>query len=502
MKLVHLLFPSGLVLAMAACDSGTTVLAPHGTAVMRTDRTQTTHDPVSVRAVAFAPSSLMVTAAIARVECSGAIRALQVSYDAATDTGSTPRFSVSSCPVEVDVLGLLPSTEYRTHITAWGDHDEARVLDGPALVTGPLPPGLPAVSTHGKGRQRAGLTAFAVFPPSQVPSYALIVDSEGRVRWYLIDPHRFLIDLQPQPNGHYTLSATPTQLSSEFEELDIAGNSLRRWRDLGGFLTDVHELRLVDRGTALLLGDANRTIDLTVYGGSPTAVVGGNVLERVDSAGRLLFVWNAFDHLSITDIDPLVSLKTAFVDWNHGNAIEVDGDGNYLVSFRDLSEIVKIDSGTGDVKWRWGGVKNQFQFYRDTLRFSFQHGIRRLRNGNYILFDNGNARAPRYSRAVEYALDQTKRTATLVWSYRPSPDIFSPFLGFAQRLTDGNTLVTFGPQGTVHEVSQSGQLIWELTVASRNSIYRAYRIRSLYDPRLVEEPMNSNFQGPRQSSDR
>jgi len=436
----------------------------------------------------------MVTAAVAHVECSGSIAAVQVFYAgpavAGLDYGSTPRFPVSACPIDVNVLGLLAATDYSTVITVWGRGGDFQTVVGPDFGTDSLPSGLPQITTQALGDPPVGLTVFAVFTSSLTPpTCALIVDSIGRVRWYVVKSNGFITDLEPQPNGHYTLSLHITGASQAYDELDVAGNVLRSWTADGGYATDNHELRLTRRGTGILLGFDVRTMDLTGLGGSPATQVIGNVLEEVDPAGQIRFVWNAFDHFSITDVDPSLSLTTPTLDWNHGNAIEVDQDGNYLVSFRHESEITKIDSRTGNVIWRWGGVKNQFTFAGDTLMFSFQHGIRRLWNGHYILFDNGNTHNPPFSRAVEYVLDQDAKTATLVWSYRPGPDIFSPFIGFAQRLANANTLVTFGPQGTLHEVLPSGQLAWKLTLPPGNWIYRAYRIRTIYEPYLVDEPL-------------
>ena len=227
-----------------------------------------------------------------------------------------------------------------------------------------------------------------------------------------------------------------------------------------------------------------RTMDVSAMGGASNAQVLGNILQEVDSHGRVLFQWNAFDHLSITDIDPSVPFNRPRIDWTHANAVDVDADGNYLVSFRHLSEVTKIDARTGAVIWRLGGVRNQFLFIGDTLKFSLQHGVRRLANGNVILFDNGNGHNPQFSRAIEYHLDETNYTATAVWTYRPAPDVFSFALGLAQRLGNGNTLVTFGTPGTVHEVSPTSNLVWTLTVPPGFWIYRAYRIASLYQPAL------------------
>jgi arylsulfotransferase ASST len=469
-------------LLATACDGGRGPLAPPRT------------DPVELGAVTFTPNPRMVTAAVAHVGCSGPVAAVQVFYAgpavAGLDYGSTPRIPASVCPVDVNVLGLLASTHYSTVTTVWGQGGEVRRVVGPDVVTDSLPASLPQITTQAFGVPPVGLTAFAVFTSSLAPpTCALIVDSIGRVRWYVVASNGFITDLQPQPNRHFTLSQRVAGASQAYDELDVAGNVLRSWTASGAYGTDNHELRLTSRGTGILLGFDVKTIDLTAFGGSPTAQVVGNVLEEVDSAGQTPFVWNAFDHFSITDIDPSISLATPTVDWNHGNAIEVDQDGNYLVSFRHESEITKIDSRTGNVIWRWGGVKNQFTFTGDTLMFSFQHGIRRLRNGHYILFDNGDTHNPPFSRAVEYVLDQNAKVATLVWSYRPSPDIFSPFIGFAQRLANANTLVTFGPQGTLHEVLPSGQLAWQLSLPPGNWIYRAYRIRSIYEPDLVDESL-------------
>ena len=224
----------------------------------------------------------MVTAAVARVECSGPIAAVQVSYigpgGSSSDYGSTPRLPVSACPSHVNVLGLLASTHYATWTTVWGEGGDAHTVVGPDLTTDALPPDLPQVTTQILGTPSAGLTAFAVLSGS--PGRALIVDSIGRVRWYLLTPAGdYNTDLEPQPNGHYTLAlgigGSGSQYGSgqEYDELDVAGNLLRRWTAGATYTTDNHEFRFTPRRTGLLLGFDSRTMDLTAYGGSATAEV-------------------------------------------------------------------------------------------------------------------------------------------------------------------------------------------------------------------------------------
>src|SRR5204863_863394 len=146
--------------------------------------------------------------------------------------------------------------------------------------------------------------------------------------------------------------------------------------------------------------DETRTMDPSSLGGVAAARVMGTVIQHVSASGALLFEWSPFDHFDITDLDA-ASRTTASVNWTHGNALTLDVDGNLIVSFRSLSEITKIDTRTGAVIWRMGGLKNQFTFQdAGALAFSFQHGVRLTAPDHLLLLDNlgdpSGSRAERY----------------------------------------------------------------------------------------------------------
>jgi hypothetical protein len=85
------------------------------------------------------------------------------------------------------------------------------------------------------------------------------------------------------------------------------------------------------------------------------------------------------------------------------------------------------------------------------------------------------------SRAVEYRLDEKAKIAELVWEYRPDPPLFGVALGFAQRLSNGNTLVCFGTAQHIIEVDGMGVKRWELQINEpQRYAYRAIAIESLY----------------------
>jgi Arylsulfotransferase (ASST)/Secretion system C-terminal sorting domain len=195
----------------------------------------------------------------------------------------------------------------------------------------------------------------------------------------------------------------------------------------------------------------------------------------LDIALNVVFQWRSWDNFNITDAIH-EDLTGPVVDYVHINAIDVDADGDLLLSSRHLDEITKIDHETGAVLWRLGGRNNQFTFTDDSIGFSHQHAIRRIANGHITLFDNGNYHNPQFSRALEYELDETNRTATLVWQYRHSPDLYGEATGYVQRFENGNTLIGWGATNpSVTEVRPDGSTALELSLLEGVFTYRAIR---------------------------
>jgi arylsulfotransferase ASST/type IX secretion system substrate protein len=219
-----------------------------------------------------------------------------------------------------------------------------------------------------------------------------------------------------------------------------------------------------------------------VPGGDSAATVIGLIVQEIDRDKNVVFQWRSWDHFQITDATH-ENLLARQIDYVHGNAIELDTDGNLLISSRHMDEITKISRTTGEIMWRLGGKNNQFTFLNDSAGFSHQHAIRRLANGNIILFDNGNYHTPQFSRAVEYRLDEGKKTAELVWQYRNQPEAYGAAMGYAQRLENGNTLIGWGSTNpSVTEVRPDGTKVFELTFDSGIFSYRAFRFPWKTDP--------------------
>ena len=102
------------------------------------------------------------------------------------------------------------------------------------------------------------------------------------------------------------------------------------------------------------------------------------------------------------------------------------------------------------------------------LNFSWQHSVATLENGNIVTLDNGNlsddfnpALTHPISRAIEINPNETESgcDAEIVWEYSLPEELFGHASGGAQKLDNGNYLIsTVGDGGTTLEVSSDMDL--------------------------------------------
>lgn len=253
-----------------------------------------------------------------------------------------------------------------------------------------------------------------------------------------------------------------------------------------GYTGNPHELQMLANGFAFFTAEESQL--MMVQQSDSTLVeenVIGNVIQEFDPDHNLVFEWRSLDHIGLDEAEH-VNMGISPVDYAHTNSIDVDTDGNIIVSHRHLSQVNKIDVNTGDFIWRLGGVYNQFTFTNDAAGFSYQHDCRRLPNGNITLYDNGNYHIPQKSFAKEYQLDEVNLTATLVWHYS-HPNVMGEVAynfsqGSVQRLPNGNTLIGWGhrnsaPLPSITEIDSAGTIVWELQLSNNDNLlnYRVHK---------------------------
>lgn len=132
--------------------------------------------------------------------------------------------------------------------------------------------------------------------------------------------------------------------------------------------------------------------------------------------------------------------------------------GNFLLSMCNFSMLAIIDAQTGKVVWT----------YALPGYFPGQHDAQLLPNGHILMFVNSDVCESGYCSAVVEFDPVTRRD---VWKYRPEPpDTFhSVFMGSAQRLANGNTLISsMGEPARIFEVTPGKQVVWSWNVPGRN----------------------------------
>ncbi len=387
------------------------------------------------------------------------------------------------------VTGLEPATQYQIYIEGRSGPDST--VSQPAdFTTDALPDALKNLSFNmSTGTFTPGyILTEAVASDSTL--YALAFDSTGRIAWYRrFEGFHQILDLQQQPNGHYTIylgSSTGWQpTDGEYAEFTVAGDITHEWKLPDQYFIDGHELRFTVQDTtvtaAYLFGYDLQPMDMSGHGGGPDSLVAVHKIFKLLPSGEATVLFDAIDRWTLDDwtSKPLNRLG----DLGHSNALDFDSDGNLLVSWRNLGAITKHDINTGEVIWQLGGTKNDFTIDGDPLNgFSGQHFVRSLPDDHLMLYDNGTNHDPAQSRAVEYVIDAGNKTATFVREFKRPSLTFTSFLGSAQRLPNGNTLVGFGNVSVLTEFDANGGVVADgskLDGGNGSQFYRA-----LWIPRL------------------
>lgn len=194
-----------------------------------------------------------------------------------------------------------------------------------------------------------------------------------------------------------------------------------------------------------------------IVGGSPAhdlpdGTVWGDVVKEVDRTGALVWVWKSWEHLRPEDF-PVHPIFDRY-HWPLINGLWSTRDGLVLMSLRTTSGVIGVERATGDVA---------LHIPHPTV--AQQHTPVELANGNIMVFDNGNLRpgvTSPYSRVIEV----DRKTSAVVWEYYDEmrPAFFSPYMGAAQPLANGNVHITESATGRLFEVTRQREVVWEYVI--------------------------------------
>ncbi|MBT8346296.1 MAG: aryl-sulfate sulfotransferase, partial [Desulfofustis sp.] len=263
----------------------------------------------------------------------------------------------------------------------------------------------------------------------------------------------------------------------------------------------------VDSGTTLILSHKN------LYNKEITdKKLLDDVIIEVDWNGDIIWEWILSEHFDEFDFseeaknilfrDPnFRAAGGGMGDWMHVNSMSALGPNrfydagderfhpeNIIWDARETNITAITDKQSGKIVWSVGPDYNTSPELKELGWIIGQHHAHMIPQGlpgegNILVFDNGgwagygapNPGAPTgaknalrdFSRVLEF----DPVTLKIIWQYTPTEAgylqpvdanrFYSPFISSAQRLPNGNTLITEGSGGRIIEVTKDHEIVWE-----------------------------------------
>lgn len=329
---------------------------------------------------------------------------------------------------------------------------------------------------------------FVFVTAAQLKGYEsgpMIVDNSGELVWLAPQAPGGTTNFQVQTyKGKPVLTwwegknILPGYGSGRYVIMDSSYRQIAIVEAAGGLHGDLHEFVLTPKGTALFTAYHPEKADLSSVGGSKNGTLLNSLFQEVDVAtGKLMFEWSAAEHIPL-DYSYVTAPTAAGSVWDffHINSIDVDTDGNYLISSRHTWAVYKINRTTGAVMWRLNGKHSDFEM-GDRAEFAWQHHARRHPNNIITLFDDGAGLSDfeKQSRGLKLSLDFKSMRATFVEEYLPHPTLLATSQGSTQVLPNGNVFVGWGSKPYFSEYTADGKLLFDAHLPPISHSYRAFR---------------------------
>ncbi|MDB5155521.1 MAG: hypothetical protein JWR50_228 [Mucilaginibacter sp.] len=344
------------------------------------------------------------------------------------------------------------------------------------------------------------VSSFSGLPnPPQTP---YILDSYGRIRWYLDfsknnDLKGLFYDcgIARLKNGNlYFADAS----SGKIYEVDMMGKIINSWSFPGyNFHHNVFEK---PNGNFLISVSKNGS---THTNGSPT--VEDFILEIDRTSGKILNEWDLRESLN----EYRQTLSNDSQDWIHVNAVIYDPSDNTIIISGRVQGVFKL-SYDNHVQWimgphvGWGqnrrgedlnnflltpldaagnkitdadvlnGNKNSPDFEWNW----YQHCPTIMPNGDLMLFDNGatrnfNGSQPSYTRAVEFKINQANKTVQQIWEYgkERGQETFSSIVSSVFYMP-GTNHILFSPGFGVQNAGGNGGKMVEVDYTTKKVVFQ------------------------------
>ncbi|HLW94631.1 MAG TPA: MFS transporter [Solirubrobacteraceae bacterium] len=337
------------------------------------------------------------------------------------------------------------------------------------------------------------------YPPIDGQSGPLILDSNLQPVWFmpLSSENAVAGNLELQRyRGKPALSywqgyVTNTGATESGEDIVLNQHyqQVAKLRGVDGWKLTLHEFLIVG-DDAWVTANKDVPYDLSRFGGAYNGAIDDSAVQEYDlRTGKLLYNWDALDHILPGDSYATVPTNAFPWDTYHVNSISLEGNDAMLVSMRDTwaAYLVNLRPGKakGHIIWTLGGRHSSFKIPSEAA-FQWQHDVM-LQPGNVVtMFDDhccqltggGTYVAPSAnSRPLTLKLDLASHSARMlsaaVTASGENLGIASDYMGSTQPLANGNTMVGWGSTDYLSEYSRNGNEVLGAQWPGSNLSYRA-----------------------------
>jgi len=340
---------------------------------------------------------------------------------------------------------------------------------------------------------------YTLFTPQTASGKVYLINTEGEIahQWQLpVRPGRDAVLLANGNLGYNGSHTTSAKLypawdiwhGGDFYEVTPNGEIVWHYQDIYHH----HDAQWLDNGNLLYTTAAQLPDDIAarVIGGDkrsdlPEGKIYSDIVKEVNRQGEVVWEWKAWEHLPPEDY-PIHDIFNRH-HWPMINGLSLTRQGLVLMSLRTTSGVIAVNKTNKEVVWQVGPEL-----------VAQQHTPTEMEDGTVLIFDNGNLRSgvtSPHSTVLQFDPLQSKIT----WQYRDefAPAFFSPYMGSAQRLENGNTFICESAFGRLFEVTPEGETVWEYIIpfynqypsplnlnvipGEHNSVFRAHR----YSPHQI-----------------
>jgi Arylsulfotransferase (ASST) len=311
----------------------------------------------------------------------------------------------------------------------------------------------------------------------------MLVDRLGRLVWFkpaTAGKKPFDLKLQTY-QGKPALTWWEGVLVADFgsgkaQIADETFNTIRTVSGANGLPMDLHEFTITSAGAGLATAYHETTTDLTaVKGAKQGRIIDCHALVLDLATGKATFDWNALEHVAVQEsYKPVPASGKDLYDYVHVNSLQMLPDGSILISARNTWTVYKVNGKTGEIIWRMGGKKSDFQI-ETAAQFAWQHHAMMWSDTAMTVFDNSTTKlAP--SRGLLLSVDESAMTVSLSQEFKAPTGFYSGTLGSVQLMPKGNVFVGWGTQPYFTEFAADGKqlMFGQLPLGTRS--YRAFLV--------------------------